>query len=493
VVALKDILYKAGLQATSGNMDTSIAKVCFDSREVEAGDLFVAVKGTQADGHQFIDQAIDQGAAAIVSEQMPEHPPEHVCFVQVKDSAEALGIISSNYFSNPSALLTLIAVTGTNGKTTVVSLFYQLYKLLGYKCGMLSTVENRIDEKIVSATHTTADAIQINKLLKQMVDAGCTHCFMEASSHAIAQKRVAGLNIRGAIFTNITHDHLDYHLTFDAYIKAKKLLFDQLSPSSFALVNTDDKRGKVMVQNTRAQVFTYGLKGLANFKAKILSNAFEGLELEIGHNNIWFSLAGDFNAYNVLAVYGASQILDEENEEVLTQLSRVKPASGRFELVPNKASITAIVDYAHTPDALKNVLKTISNIRTKNEQLLTVIGCGGNRDTAKRPVMADLACQYSDKVIFTSDNPRHEDPAAILEQMSAGVRASDYKKTLTIQDRKEAIKTAVSLAKKGDILLVAGKGHETYQEIKGVKHQFDDREVIREMIKMIFGKNSKSS
>lgn len=483
---LKDILYKVPLVATAGNMDVDIKDIQFDSRQVAKNDLFIAVKGTTVDGHQFIDQAIKDGAIAIVAETIPDQPQENISWVKVDDSAKALSIMASNFYGNPSSKLELVGVTGTNGKSTTVTLLYQLYKKLGHKVGLLSTIENRIDEDIISSTHTTGDAKQLNLLLSRMVEKGCTHCFMEVSSHAIHQMRIAGLTFKGAIFTNITHDHLDYHKTFDEYIRVKKMFFDYLPLSAFSLVNVDDKRGKVMIQNSRSQKYTYGLKGMADFKAKILSNTFQGLELEIDKRNIWFSLVGKFNTYNLLAVYGMAVLLGEDEEEVLTQLSSVNTASGRFDQVNNKYNLTAIVDYAHTPDALENVLRTISDIRTKNETLITVVGCGGNRDTAKRPLMAKIACQYSDKVILTSDNPRNEDPEEIIRQMQEGVSATDYRKTLSVTDRKEAIKTAVSMANENDIILVAGKGHETYQEIKGIKRDFDDKKVLAEMIELMF-------
>ena len=489
---LKDILYKVPLVATSGDMNIPINEIQFDSRQVNVGDMFIAVKGTHVDGHEFIDKAIEKGASVIVAEEWTEISIDDVSFVQVKNSAEALGIICSNYFGNPSSKLALVGVTGTNGKTTIVTLLYQLFKNLGYKVGLLSTIENKIDNEIVVSTHTTGDSKQLNKLLAQMVVNGCTHCFMEVSSHSIHQRRIAGLTFKGAVFSNITHDHLDYHKSFDEYIRVKKMFFDDLPAPSFSLINVDDKRGKVMIQNTKSKKHTYGLKSMADFKAKLISNTFQGLELEINNNSIWFNLVGEFNAYNLLAVIGMAVLLEEDEQEVLTQLSSIKPAKGRFETVPNDAGIIAIVDYAHTPDALENVLKTIQSIRTKNETLITVFGCGGNRDKEKRPVMGDIACKYSDKVIITSDNPRDEKPEDIIEQIQKGVKPSDYKKTLSITDRKEAIKAAVTMLEPNDIILVAGKGHENYQEIKGIKHDFDDKKVIKEMIGLVFNGNEKN-
>ena len=483
---LKDILYKVSLMATSGQMDVEVKNIQFDSRKIQPGDSFIAVKGTQTDGHDYINSAIDLGASSVVLMEFPEKLHDEITYVKVKDSSEALAIMAANYYGNPSEKLELIAVTGTNGKTTIVTILYQLFKKLGHKVGMLSTIENKIDDEVIASTHTTGDAIQINILLQKMIKAGCTHCFMEASSHAIEQNRIKGLKYKGAIFTNISHDHLDYHGTFDAYIKAKKRLFDDLSAPSFSLVNSDDKRGKVMQQNTKSGKFTYGLKGMADFKGKIISNTFQGLELEIDNQSVWFAMTGSFNASNLIACYAAAILIGEESEEVLTQLSSVKSASGRFEQVANQANIIAIVDYAHTPDALKNVLNTIDDIRSRNEKLITVFGCGGNRDRDKRPLMADIACKFSDKVIFTADNPRDEEPEAIIAEMQKGVKPSDFKKTLSITDRREAIKTAVSLAEINDIILVAGKGHETYQEIKGKKIDFDDRKILSELIEQVF-------
>lgn len=481
---LKDILYKVPLTASSGDMGVEVKNVVFDSRQVVQGSLFVAVIGTQVDGHDYITQAVEKGACAVIAEEFKTYDLS-ATLVTVKDSAEALGIVSSNYYDNPSQKLKLVAVTGTNGKTSIVTMLHQLYTSLGYKCGMLSTIENKVGDEVFNASHTTGDAIQINKNLKKMVDQNCTFCFMEASSHAIHQQRIAGLYFAGAVFTNLSHDHLDYHKTFDHYLNSKKQLFDKLPADGFALVNRDDKRGIVMLQNTKAIKRFYAVKSLGDFSARILSHTFDGLELIIDGHNAWFGLVGEFNVYNILAVYGAAVLLGEDPHDVLIQLSAIKSPAGRFERVINEQGIICIVDYAHTPDALTNVLGAIAKIRTRNETLITVVGCGGNRDKEKRPKMASIACSLSDKVIVTSDNPRDESPDAIIDQMMEGVTPVDYKKTLRITDRKEAIKTAVSLADKGDIILLAGKGHETYQEIKGVKSHFDDREIAAEMIELI--------
>ncbi|MBT1704145.1 UDP-N-acetylmuramoyl-L-alanyl-D-glutamate--2,6-diaminopimelate ligase [Chryseosolibacter indicus] len=486
---LKDILYKVPLTSSYGNMNSEVKGICFDSRKVKPGFVFIAVKGTVTDGHDYVDKAISLGASVVVCEKIPSTINENVTYVTVKDSALALGIISSNYFGNPSEKLKLTGVTGTNGKTTTVTLLYKLFSGLGYNVGMISTVENRIIDDVIPSTHTTPDPIQLNELLKKMVDSGCSHAFMEVSSHAVDQERIAGVKFAGAIFTNITHDHLDYHKTFENYIKAKKKYFDELSSDAFALVNADDKRGMVMLQNTKATKYTFGLKKMVDFKGKIVTNSIEGLELEIAGKNVWFQMIGDFNAYNILGIYGAAILLGEDSDEVLTQLSSLKGAPGRFELVLPGSKVTAIVDYAHTPDAVKNVLETIAQFRTGNEQVITVIGCGGNRDTTKRPLMASIACKLSDKVVLTSDNPRDEEPMAIIKDMQAGILPTEARKTIIIPDREEAIKTACMMAKEKDIILIAGKGHETYQEIKGIKHPFDDREVVARMIKLFSDNN----
>lgn len=484
MAALRDILYKVHITSTYGDMNVEVKGICFDSRKVQPGFMFVAIKGTQSDGHTYIESVSSTGVAVIVAEKLPENISEKITYVTVKDSAKALGFMASNFYGNPSAKLKLVGVTGTNGKTTVATLLFKLFTLLSYRCGMLSTVVNRIVDKEITATHTTPDPIQINELLVQMLNEGCTHCFMEVSSHAAAQGRIEGLQFTGALFTNITHDHLDYHRTFESYIRAKKLFFDGLSSDAFALVNVDDKRGMVMLQNSKAKKYTYGLKKMADFKGKIVTNSIEGLELEIGGRNVWFKLIGDFNAYNLLTVFGTASLLGEDQELVLMKLSSLSGAPGRFELVSPGSKFTAIVDYAHTPDALKNVLETIEHFRTGKEQVISIVGCGGDRDKTKRPLMAAIACKYSSKVIFTSDNPRSEDPMEIIREMQKGVGPTDAKKTLVMVDREEAIKTACMLAKEKDIILVAGKGHENYQEIKGVKHPFDDKEVLTRMLKM---------
>jgi UDP-N-acetylmuramoyl-L-alanyl-D-glutamate--2,6-diaminopimelate ligase len=482
---LKNILYKVSLISTRGDMNTVIRGFHFDSRKIKKEYLFVAVRGTRTDGHLYMDSAIKNGARAIVCETLPAQLPDGITFIQVKNSAEALGYIASNFFDNPSASMKVIAVTGTNGKTTAVTLLHQIFRKLGYQAGLISTIRNQINEKIIQSTHTTPDPIQLNNLFSQMVKSGCTHCFMEASSHAIQQHRIAGILPDVAVFTNISHDHLDYHKTFDSYIEAKKKLFDDLPSSSTALINADDKRGKIMVQNTRASIRTFGIRNIADFKAKILSNSMEGLELDINGISAWFPMVGRFNAYNILTAYGVGSILEEDTMDLLTALSSVEKVQGRFELVKPESGIFAIVDYAHTPNALENVLSTINEIRTGNEQVITVVGCGGNRDKEKRPRMANIACRFSTKVIFTSDNPRYEDPETIIGEMRHGVKPHEYKKTMVIINRKEAIRVACNMAGKKDIILVAGKGHETYQEINGTKYDFDDREVLREMLDLM--------
>ncbi|MDP4679805.1 MAG: UDP-N-acetylmuramoyl-L-alanyl-D-glutamate--2,6-diaminopimelate ligase [Cyclobacteriaceae bacterium] len=481
---LKDILYNVSLKTVSGDMNTVISSLSFDSRESKADSLFVAVKGTQVDGHDYIDKALDNGAVGIVCEKLPGKLRPNITYIETLDSSLALGFIASIFYDNPSKKLQLVAITGTNGKTTTATLLYNLFRDLGYATGLLSTVNNFINGVVISATHTTPDSLSLNQLLGEMVKEGCTHAFMEVSSHAIDQNRVSGIHFTGAVFTNISHDHLDYHETFDNYITAKKKLFDNLPSSAFALVNLDDKRGQVMLQNTKAQQFTFGLKFLSDFKAKIVSNSLQGLELEIEDRNVWFRLIGTFNAYNILTAYAVGVLLEEDKENLLTTLSAAVAAPGRFEQINVGSGVLSIVDYAHTPDALENVLQTIASFRTKNEQVITVVGCGGNRDKTKRPVMGSIAVKWSDKVIFTNDNPRNEDPDQILRDIQAGVSKLYVKKTLVISDRKEAIKTACALAKQNDIILVAGKGHEDYQEINGVKHHFDDREVLKEMLEL---------
>jgi UDP-N-acetylmuramoyl-L-alanyl-D-glutamate--2,6-diaminopimelate ligase len=469
-----------------GSTEAEIDNVQIDSRKIKPGSLFIAVKGSAADGHLFIDNAIAAGAIAIVCEQMPENKKENVVYVQTENSAEAAGYIAHNFFGRPSEKLKLTGVTGTNGKTTIATLLYKLFTSLGHQCGLLSTVENFVGKGKMPATHTTPDAVSLNQTLKQMVDAGCTHAFMEVSSHAIHQHRISGLQFAVGIFSNITHDHLDYHKTFDEYIRVKKSFFDSLPSSAVAISNADDKRGGVMLQNTVAKKYYYALRTVAEFKAKILENSLTGLVMNVNEQEVHFRLIGEFNAYNLLAVFAAALALGEEKNEVLKCLSELTGAEGRFDyMVSMKDKIVTIVDYAHTPDALLNVLATIKKLKKGFEKIITVVGCGGDRDKTKRPLMAEVACEHSDKVIFTSDNPRSEEPAEIIKDMEAGVSAAARRKYISIVDRKEAIKTAISLAEKDDIILVAGKGHEKYQEIKGVKNHFDDKEIVREMFELL--------
>lgn len=481
---LSDILYKVRILEVYGSTNVAIEKLCFDSREVDKFSAFVAVPGTQVDGHDYIAKAIAQGALAVVCEKLPKNQPEGVTFVQVRSSSEALGMMAANFFDNPSEELKLVGITGTNGKTTTATLLYHLFRLLGHRTGLLSTVKNLIDAEEVPATHTTPDPIQLHRLLRNMVESGCTHAFMEVSSHAIHQNRVMGVHFAGGVFTNITHDHLDYHGTFNEYIKAKKGLFDGLPMSAFALVNNDDSHGTVMMQNTAAQKHTYGLRTAADYKAKVIENQFTGLHMNIAGQEVWTKLIGGFNAYNLLAVYAVAELLGEEQMNILTALSSLPSVDGRFQYLKTSEEITGIVDYAHTPDALKNVLSTIADIRTGNEQVICVVGCGGDRDKDKRPLMARIACENSDRIVITSDNPRTEDPEAIISDMKAGVPPEHYKKALSITDRKEAIKAACAMANPGDIILVAGKGHEKYQEVNGVRHPFDDLEILREILQM---------
>ncbi len=472
-------------EAVIGSADMQIEKIEFDSRELGKGDLFVAVKGTRTDGHNFIAAAIEKGAIAVICEEIPANAPEGVTFIRVKNSAVALGQAAAAYYQHSGKKLRVVGVTGTNGKTTTVFLLYQLYRELGYQAGLLSTIENRIGDERLKSTHTTANALQIQKNLHRMAESGCNYCFMEISSHAIDQERIAGLHIHGAIFTNITHDHLDYHQSFDRYIKAKKKLFDELPASAFALVNRDDKHAQVMLQNTKAKKAAYSIKNISDFKGKILENRFEGLHMRIEGQDFWSRLVGYFNAYNLMAAYGAAMLDGQKQEEVLLALSGLQPVEGRFEVVPSNSGIIGIVDYAHTPDALQNVLETVNTGRSGNEHVLTIIGAGGDRDRTKRPLLAQVACRYSDRVILTSDNPRSEDPEAIIREMEAGLSSEMKRKTVKITDRKEAIKTATMISVKGDIILLAGKGHETYQEIKGQRHHFDDREILNEFLNQI--------
>jgi UDP-N-acetylmuramoyl-L-alanyl-D-glutamate--2,6-diaminopimelate ligase len=481
---LKDILTGIELLQVKGSLEIEINALVFDSRKVQPGNVFFAIRGFAVDGHNFIPQVIESGCNIIVSEESFE-AKEGTTLLVVNSTSQALGQMASNFYDRPSEKLKLVGVTGTNGKTTTTTLLFNLFKGLGYHCGLLSTVVNKIGDRDVPSTHTTPDPVSLNALLAEMVNDGCSHCFMEVSSHAVHQHRVEGLSFTGGVFTNITHDHLDYHKTFSEYIRVKKAFFDGLPAGAFALTNVDDKNGSVMLQNTLASKHSFALKSPADFKAKVLENQFSGLVLSIQGTELWTRLIGDFNAYNLLAVFAVSQLLGEDSTEVMTELSKLESVEGRFQYFKSDTDITAIVDYAHTPDALENVLKTIKNIRTKNETVFTVVGCGGDRDKAKRPKMAEIACEMSDKVILTSDNPRTEDPNSILEEMIAGVAGQHFKKVLSILDREQAIKTAISMAEPGDILLVAGKGHEKYQEINGVKHDFDDLKTTIELFKKL--------
>ncbi|MFC4212757.1 UDP-N-acetylmuramoyl-L-alanyl-D-glutamate--2,6-diaminopimelate ligase [Pedobacter lithocola] len=479
---LQDLLYGVTIKELVGRTDRTVNALNFDSRKVTNDDAFFAIVGTAADGHLFINQTVEQGAKVIVCENLPEIDNYDVTYVKVDNTSVALGIMAGNFYGNPSADLKLIGITGTNGKTTIATILFKLFKDLGYKTGLLSTVENYINDVVVAATHTTPNPIALNALLRDMVNAGCDYCFMEVSSHAVAQHRIEGLTFSGGVFSNLTHDHLDFHKTFDEYLKAKKAFFDVLPKTAFALTNIDDKNGMVMLQNTKAYKKTYALKQLADFKAKIIENQFSGLHLDIDNEDVYFKLVGSFNAYNLLAVYGTAILLEQDKLKVLTLLSRLTGAEGRFDYIVSPEKVIGIVDYAHTPDAVQNVLSTIANIRKGTEQVITVIGCGGDRDKTKRPVMAQVACDWSDKVILTSDNPRTEDPQTIISEMEAGVSPTNKRKTLSILDRKEAIKTACHLAKSGDIILIAGKGHEKYQEINGVRNHFDDKEILLEQL-----------
>ena len=486
---LKDILKSVKTTQIVGGENVSINEVCFDSRKVAPGSLFVATRGTQTDGHKFIAMAIEKGAVAIVCEELPADAPASVTFVKVADASLALGFISSAFFGDPSSKLKLVGVTGTNGKTTTATLLYKMFRELGYKVGLLSTVKYFINEREIDATHTTPDALQLNKLMAEMVAQGCEYCFMEVSSHSVVQHRVDGLQFAGGIFSNLTHDHLDFHKTFDEYLKAKQKFFTDLPANAFALTNIDDRNGNVMVQNAKASVKTYSLRAMADFRCKILESHFDGTQLWLDGTEVWTNFIGEFNAYNLLAVYSTAVLLGARKDDVLKILSTLTSVSGRFEYLRSNTGITAIVDYAHTPDALDNVIRAINQLRGGSGNLITVVGCGGDRDRTKRPVMAKVAAENSDKVILTSDNPRSEEPEAIIAEMMTGVDPSNRKKTLNITDRREAIRTACMMAQKGDIILVAGKGHEDYQEIKGVKHHFDDKEVIREQFQLLISHN----
>lgn len=482
---LRDILYKVAIEQVKGSTDNDVAKIEFDSRKVGEGDAFVAIRGTLSDGHAYIEKAISLGATSVVCEELPESVVEGITYVVVNNTHAALAFMAANFYGNPSESLKLVGVTGTNGKTTIATLLYQLFKNAGYKSGLLSTVKIMVDETEYPATHTTPDSLTINRYLREMVNAGCDYCFMEVSSHGIHQHRTSGLLFAGGLFTNLSHDHLDYHATFAEYRDVKKSFFDHLPKTAFAITNADDKNGSVMLQNTVAKKFAYSLKSFADYKAQILENQLSGLLLKINGQEVWVKLIGTFNAYNLLAIYGAAINLGLEEIEVLRLLSELESVSGRFQFIVTPTKVTAIVDYAHTPDALENVLKTIEDIRTRNEKLITVVGCGGDRDKTKRPEMAKIASSMSDQAIFTSDNPRSEVPEDIIEDMEKGVEPQDYKKTVAIIDRKQAIKLACQLAKPNDIILIAGKGHETYQEIKGVKYDFDDMEVVKELLNQL--------
>ncbi len=475
---LQDILYNAGGIEINGCIDRKIRGITMDSSLVKKGFIFVAIEGSRVDGHRFINDAVKRGAVAVVCLRFPKKTDRELTFIKVRNTAKALGVMASNFYDNPSVQLKLVGVTGTNGKTTVVTLLHKLFMGMGYKTGMLSTIVNKINNKKIKATHTTADAVSINTILRQMLEEGCDYVFMEVSSHALVQQRIAGLNFAGGVFTNITHDHLDYHKTFAGYLQAKKLFFDGLPKQAFALSNTDDKNGQVILQNTKARKTTYALKNVADFKGKVIENNFNGLQMEIDGNEFYSLLVGYFNAYNLLAVYAVARLFEMPSGEILTELSKTTGVEGRFDIVRSAEDIIAIIDYAHTPDALKNVLQTINEIRTGNEQLITVVGAGGDRDKSKRSEMADIASELSTKLILTSDNPRSEEPEAIIVDMKQGVAVVNRKKTLSITNRKEAITAAYHLAQPGDILLIAGKGHEKYQEAKGVCHHFDDKEVI---------------
>lgn len=475
---LKELLHAIPVIDYRGSLDTEVSSLCLDSRKAVKDSVFVAVRGHQTDGHFFVNKAIESGASVVLVEELPEEIKEDVVYVVVGDSAYALGVMASTFYGNPSSKLKLVGVTGTNGKTTVATLLFNLFSRLGFHVGLLSTVQNQIGERIVEATHTTPDPISLNSLLKEMVEDGCDYCFMEVSSHAVVQQRIAGLKFAGGIFTNITHDHLDFHGTFANYIKAKKKFFDDLDRYAFALTNIDDKNGQVMLQNTFAHKKTYGLHQMADFKAKILESHFDGMLLQVDGQEVWVKLVGDFNAYNLLAVFGASILLEQETVKVLMALSEITGAEGRFETLKSTTGVVAIVDYAHTPDAVENVLETIGGLRKPGQQILTVLGCGGDRDKTKRPEMAEVASRLSDKVVLTSDNPRTEDPAAIIKEMEVGIPGDKRKNVFSITDRREAIRAAFHLAQPGDVILVAGKGHEKYQDINGVKNHFDDKEEL---------------
>ncbi len=476
--SLQSILKGIKSVEISGDATCRVSGIAFDTRVVEKGNVFVAIKGTHVDGHDFIDKAIESGAGVIVCEHFKEGKYSGITFVKVKDSGEALGMVASNWYDNPSAELKLVGITGTNGKTTTVTLLFNLFRELGYRVGLVSTIHNKIDDKIIPTTHTTPDALALNKLLAEMVEKSCEYCFMEVSSHAMVQKRVAGITFTGGLFSNLTHDHLDFHKSFEEYLRAKKSFFDQLPEDAFALVNIDDKNGRVMLQNTKALQKTYSLRTMADFKGRLIESRLDSTLIEINGQETWCRLVGVFNCYNLLVAYGTAVLLGEDPLQVLTILSNLQAAEGRFDTVKSPTGVIGIIDYAHTPDALQNVLETIEQLRTGNESLITVVGCGGDRDAAKRPVMAGIACKGSNRVIITSDNPRTEDPQSIINEMMAGVGKEYARQVLVIADRREAIRTAYALANPGDVILIAGKGHEKYQEIKGVRYPFDDKQIL---------------
>ena len=482
---LKDLTYGINIKEIKGSTNVAVDQLAFDSRKVVKFTLFVAVKGTQVDGHEYIEAAISSGAVCVVCQKIPKKIHKEVTYIVVQNSAKALGVLASNYYDNPSEKLKLIGVTGTNGKTTSVTLLFNLFRLLGFKVGLLSTVENKIHNEVVPSTHTTPSSLELNELLNKMVTKGCQYVFMEVSSHAVDQHRISGLTFQGGVFTNITRDHLDYHKTFDNYIAAKKGFFDLLGTDAFALYNVDQSHGETMVLDTKAKVVSYGMNSVCDYKVKIIENRFDGMTLNLDGIEVDTKLIGDFNAYNLLVAYSVGNLLGYEKIDVLTTLSSLSAPEGRFQHITSKTNITSIIDYAHTPDALENVLQTINNIRLGKELVITVVGCGGDRDKGKRPIMAEIACRLSDQVIFTSDNPRSENPDDIISEMQKGVGQADLSKTLSITNRKEAIKTACSIAHGGDILLVAGKGHEKYQEIKGRKFPFDDREELVQSLNII--------
>lgn len=479
---LQNILYKVHLKQVQGSTDKTVAGIAIDSREVKNKFVFVAIKGEKIDGHNFIAKAIELGATVIVCEEIPNQISDDVTYLQVNNSHETVAVMAHQFYNEPSTKVKLVGVTGTNGKTTIATVLFKLFTQLGYKCGLISTVQNQIGSDIIPSTHTTPDAVSLNRLLIEMIAANCTHVFMECSSHAIHQHRITGLQFTGGIFSNITHDHLDYHKTFDEYIKVKKAFFDNLPSNAFAISNADDRRGEVMLQNSKARKVYYSLKSPADFKGRILDNALTGLQMLVNEIEVHFRLIGEFNAYNLLAVYAAAICLGEDKEKVLTALSMMTGAEGRFDYIIGSNLVVGIVDYAHTPDALENVLSTIKKLRKGHEQIITVVGCGGDRDKTKRPIMAQVACDLSDKVVLTSDNPRTEDAAEILRDMEVGLSSSAQRKRLSIVDRKEAIRTAVMMANNEDIILVAGKGHEKYQDINGVKYPFDDKEILKELL-----------